>query len=92
MTHSLLFPKSVGHVFREQFAKLPHNQRVKSIRYRIRRGDNLSTIAQHYRTTVSVLRKVNRLKGSKIIADDFLIVPVGEQADSSEGITYAALM
>ncbi|TNG03756.1 MAG: LysM peptidoglycan-binding domain-containing protein [Gammaproteobacteria bacterium] len=91
-THTLLFPKSVVHIFREQFAKLPHDQRVKSIRHKIRRGDNLSTIAQHYGTTVSVLRKINRLKGSKIIAGDFLIVPVGEQVDSSAGITYAAQM
>jgi membrane-bound lytic murein transglycosylase D len=91
-THTLLFPKTVVDVFLDRLAQLPHDQRVKSIRHRIRRGDNLSTIAQHYRTTVSALRKVNRLKGSKIIAGDFLMVPVGEQGDSLAGITYAALM
>ena len=92
MHHTLLFPKSVAHVFRERIAQLPHDQRVKSIRHRIRMGDNLSTIAQQYRTTVPVLRKANRLKGSKIIAGEFLIVPVGEQKESIAGITYAALM
>jgi LysM repeat protein len=50
-------------------------------------GDNLRTIAQQYRTTVSVLRKINRLKGSKIIAGKFLIVPVDEQEDYIAGIT-----
>jgi len=91
-THTLLFPKSVAHVFRERIARLPHDQRVKSIRHRIRLGDNLSTIAQQYRTTVSVLRQVNRLKGSKIIAGGFLIVPVDEQEDSIASLNYTALM
>jgi membrane-bound lytic murein transglycosylase D len=86
-THTLLFPKSVAHVFRERIARLPQNQRVKSIRHRIRTGDNLSTIAQQYRTTVSALRKFNRLKGNKIIAGEFLIVPVDEQGASIAGIT-----
>lgn len=80
--HMLLVPKSVEHVIRERIARLPQDQRIQSIQYRIRRGDNLSTIAQQYRTTVSVLRKTNRLKGSKIIAGDMLIVPVGEREDS----------
>lgn len=90
--HTLLFPKSVAHAFREGIAQLPYDQRVKSVRHRIRKGDNLSTIAQQYRTTVSALRKANRLEGSKIIAGEFLIVPSGEQGDSIEGATYAALM
>jgi len=91
-THTLLFPKSVAQVFRERIARLPSDQRVRSVRHLIRIGDNLSTIAQQYHTTVSVLRKVNRLKGSKIIAGRYLMVPVGEQEDPTAGITYAALM
>lgn len=85
--HTLLFPRPVAHVFRERIARLPNDQRVKSIRHRIRMGDNLSTIAQQYRTTVSVLRKINRLKESKIIAGEFLIVPVDEQKDSTASTT-----
>ncbi len=91
-THTLLFPKSVAHVFRERVARLPHDQRVRSVRHRIRTGDNLSTIAQQYRTTVSALRKVNRLKGSKIIAGEFLMVPVDSQEVVLENTSYAALM
>ena len=90
--HTLLVPKSVAHAFRERIAQLPYDQRVKSVRHRIRKGDNLSTIAQQYRTTVSALRRANRLEGSIIIAGEFLIVPSGEQGDSIEGATYAALM
>lgn len=91
-THTLLFPRSVAHVFRERIARLPKNLRVRSIRHLIRKGDNLSTIAHHYRTTVSALRKFNRLKGNKIIAGEFLMVPANEREGSIPGITYAALM
>jgi membrane-bound lytic murein transglycosylase D len=90
--HTILLPKSVADVFRERIARLPPDQRVRSIKHRIRTGDNLGTIAQQYRTTVSMLRKVNRLKGSRIIAGEFLIVPVGEKGDSIAGTTYAGLM
>ena len=91
-THTLLIPKSMVHLFRERIAQLPKDQRVKSIRHRIRVGDNLSTIARYYRTTVSALRKVNRLRGTKIIAGEYLMVPTTEQKDSSASITYAVLM
>jgi len=75
-THKLLVPDSVAELFRTRLAQLPYDQRIQSIRHRIRLGDNLSTIAQQYRTTVSDIRKANRLKGSKIIAGDLLIIPV----------------
>jgi len=91
-THTLLFPKSVAHVFLERIAQLPKNLRVRSIRHRIRKGDNLSTIAHHYRTTVAALRKFNRLTGNKIIAGEFLMVPANERAASISGVSYAALM
>ena len=90
--HTLLVPTLVAHVFRERIARLPQDQRTQSIRHRIRSGDNLSTIAQQYRTTVPELRKVNRLKGSKIIAGNLLIVPVSEREDAISGNTYTALM
>ena len=90
--HRLLVPRLVEHAFRERLARLPQDQRIQSIRHQIRRGDSLGTIAQHYRTTVSELRKVNRLKGSKIIAGHLLIVPVAERENSLAGNSYTALM
>jgi membrane-bound lytic murein transglycosylase D len=86
-THTLLFPSSVASVFRERIAQLPKNMRVRSIRHKIRKGDNLSTIAQHYRTTVPALRKLNRLKGNKIIAGEFLMVPANERDASISDVT-----
>ncbi|MEN8206041.1 MAG: transglycosylase SLT domain-containing protein [Pseudomonadota bacterium] len=91
-THTLLVPRSAAHVFRSRIAQLPQDQRIQSIRHRIRLGDNLSTIAQQYRTTVSDLRKANRLEGSKIIAGDLLIIPVTEREDSIAASTRTTLM
>lgn len=91
-TNTLLVPSLVKYALRERIARLPQDQRIQSIQHRIRRGDNLSTIAQHYRTTTSLIRKVNHLKGSKIIAGDLLIVPAGEQEGSIGGSTHTAMM
>ena len=90
--HQLLVPRLVEHVFRERIARLSQDQRIQSLRHRIRRGDNLSTIAQRYRTTVSALSKINRLKGSKIIAGHLLIIPVVERGDSIAGTHHTKLM
>ena len=87
-THTLLVPTSAAQLFRMRLARLPQDQRIQSIRHRIRLGDNLSTIAQKYRTTVSMLRKANRLKDSKIIAGDELIIPFGERGDSIAANTH----
>ena len=62
---------------------LPAEQRVQSIRYRVRPGDTLSEIALGSRTTVSRLRKLNQLESSRIIAGKLLIVPLhGHDGDT----------
>jgi membrane-bound lytic murein transglycosylase D len=91
-THMLLVPKAAEHVFRERLARLPQEQRIHSVQHRIRPGDNLSTLAQKYRTTVQEIRRHNRLQGSKIIAGDLLIVPVGEQVNIVAGSIHVARM
>lgn len=75
MANNLLVPGSVAQTLRERIARLPEDRRMESIRYRIREGDNLSTIAQNFRTTVNELRKLNRLHDNRIFAGDLLIIP-----------------
>ncbi len=86
--HTLLVPRSVGTELRERIASLPAERRVQSIRHQIQWGESLSSIAEQYRTTVPELRKANRLKDSKIIAGDTLIVPL---SDTEQGIVDATL-
>ena len=89
--HTLLVPSSAADIFRTRIALLPEDLRVQSIRHRIRLGDNLSTLAQQYRTTVSDIRRANRPKGSKIIAGDLLIIPLGEHVDTIAANTHTTL-
>jgi membrane-bound lytic murein transglycosylase D len=71
----LLIPKASEEIFGERLARLPEEERIQSIRHRILRGDTLSMIAQHYRTTVDRLLKVNHLNNTEIIAGEFIVVP-----------------
>ena len=75
-TYRLLVPRANAQLFRIQLALLPADQRVQSIRYRIRPGDTLSEIALKSSTTVHRLRKLNHLESSRIVSGRLLVVPV----------------
>jgi membrane-bound lytic murein transglycosylase D len=78
-SHRLLVPAATARRFRERLARLPADLRVQSVRYRVQPGDTLSVIAQNSRTTVTHLRRINRLESSRIIAGSLLMVPVAER-------------
>jgi membrane-bound lytic murein transglycosylase D len=78
-SHRLLIPAASAQRFRERLARLPDDQRVQSVRYRVQPGDTLSVIAQNSQTTVTHLRRINQLESSRIIAGSLLIVPVAER-------------
>jgi membrane-bound lytic murein transglycosylase D len=71
----LLIPKASEKIFGERLARLSDEERIQSFRHRILRGDTLSMIARHYRTTVARLLKVNHLENTEIIAGEFIVVP-----------------
>lgn len=71
----LLIPKASERLFGERLARLPEEERIRSVRHRILRGDTLGTIARHYQTTVERLLKANHLKNTEIIAGEFIVVP-----------------
>lgn len=84
-THRLLVPGTSEQGFRERLARLPADQRILSVRYRIRQGDTLSTIARSSRTTVTRLREVNQLGSTRIYAGKLLIVPVDDSNGDDSG-------
>ena len=88
--HTLLIPRASEQCFRERLARLPADQRVQSIKYRVRRGDTLSTIAQNSRTTVTRLRQINQLDSTRIFAGKLLIVPLGERDENASGALQAS--
>jgi len=88
--HTLLIPRASEQRFRERLARLPTDQRIQSIKYRVRRGDTLSAIAQNSRTTVARLRQINQLDSTRIFAGKLLIVPLGERDESASGESQAS--
>ena len=77
--HTLLIPRASEQRFHERLARLPADQRVQSVKYRVRQGDTLSAIAQNSRTTVARLRQINHLESTRIFAGKLIIVPIGER-------------
>jgi membrane-bound lytic murein transglycosylase D len=73
--HRLLLPLDKAAVFHTRLTQLDPGQRIQWTRYRIKPGDSLSVIAQKHKLTVSHLKKVNNLRGSRIRAGRYLIIP-----------------
>lgn len=48
---------------------------ARTTQYRVRRGDNLSTIARRHGVSVSAIRRANGLRGDRIIAGAVLRIP-----------------
>lgn len=54
--------------------KINSSAETSTKRYKVRRGDNLYTIAKKFRTTVRALKKLNRLNRNRIYAGQVLTV------------------
>jgi membrane-bound lytic murein transglycosylase D len=90
--HTLLIPRATEQRFREQLTRLPADQRVQSIKYRIRQGDTLSTIAQNSQTTVARLRQMNHLENTRIFAGKLLIVPTNAPDENNSAKLQVSLL
>ena len=73
--HQILIPIKHSKYINELISKLPTNKNIQWIHYRIRSGDCLSKIAKIHSTSVSIIKKVNRLSTDRIIVDDELLIP-----------------
>lgn len=73
--HELLIPLEKRDTFLAALQDLPVDQRVTWQRYKIARGDSLSTIARRYETTVAAIRQTNKLRSNRIRAGQTLLIP-----------------
>ncbi|MEW8320745.1 MAG: LysM peptidoglycan-binding domain-containing protein [Candidatus Thiodiazotropha sp.] len=78
--HKLSLPLDKVETFLEKLDQLPAEKRLTWKRYKIKPGDSLSVIARKHGTTTKVLKKVNKLKGSKIRAGRHLLIPVSSKS------------
>jgi len=73
--HFLLLPIDKAQIFKKRLAKIPKKDRVNWIRHKVKRGDSLSVVAHRYKTTPSMIKRVNRLKSNLIHVGKILLVP-----------------
>ncbi len=78
--HILLIPRSKVDTFHAGLQKLPPGQRISWIRYRIRPGDTLSTIAVRHNVSIATLKRVNHLRGTRLRAGHSLMIPVASRS------------
>ena len=77
--HQLNVPADKAENFSLKLARLPKEKRINWVRYIIKSGDTLSTIAARYRTTSKALRQINDIRGNNIRAGKALFVPVASK-------------
>jgi len=81
--HHLVVPLDKEVLFQQALNDLPVNERVQWTRHKIESGQSLGGIAQHYKTTVAVIKQANGLKGSTIRAGRHLLIPIASGTPSS---------
>ena len=74
--HRLLIPINKAKQFKRQLAKLPSSRRLQWGKHTVTHGETLTGIALRYGTTISHLKKVNRITGYLINIGTELRVPL----------------
>jgi membrane-bound lytic murein transglycosylase D len=83
---NLYLPKGTKKKFVEGYSKIPDHQKRSWVRHRIKGGETLSTIAQKYHTSISVIRSTNKLRSNLIHEGKYLVIPVPQ--NKSHYYTY----
>lgn len=73
---NLYLPKGTKDKFLAEYSKIPDNQKRSWVRHQIKGGETLSTIAQQYHTSISVIKSTNKLIHNTIRAGHYLLIPV----------------
>ncbi|WP_370569070.1 LysM peptidoglycan-binding domain-containing protein [Legionella sp. PL877] len=71
----LLIPADKVAHFSRNLANMPTDKRVSWTRYQVRQGDDLTTIARKFFTTVKLLKELNQLKSDKLKKGLYLLIP-----------------
>jgi membrane-bound lytic murein transglycosylase D len=77
--HRLLVPVEKAERFAANLNEYPKAQRIAWKRHTVRNGDVLGALAERYRTTVSLIKSVNAIRGNTIRAGQTLVIPVARK-------------
>jgi len=78
--HRLLLPRGKADRFRLEVAKVPPGKRVNWVRHKIKTGETLSEISRKYRSSVTLIKQVNKIRGTHIRAGKFLMIPTATKS------------
>lgn len=78
--HRLLLPRGKADRFRLEVAKVPPGKRVNWVRHKIKTGETLSEISRKYRSSVTLIKQVNKIRGTNIRAGKYLMIPTATKS------------
>ena len=78
--HRLLIPVDKAPAFEIKLASLSSDDRIKWQQHKIQKGESLGRIATRYRTDVTTLKQINRLKGNTIRTGHSLLIPTAQKS------------
>jgi membrane-bound lytic murein transglycosylase D len=78
--HFLLLPVDGAQVFRQNIGQLTPEQRLGAALYIVKPGDSVSSVAQEFSTTTSVIRELNSLPSGTLTVGSTLLVPAAVTA------------
>jgi peptidoglycan lytic transglycosylase D len=85
--HRLVLPLDKAAAFQFELANLPADERVQWTRHKIKPGESLGVIAQHYKTTTAIIKQANGLKNNTIRAGRHILIPVASGKPSDYPLT-----
>jgi len=87
--HRLLVPREKADTFRTALKNINPSDRVSWNSYKVAAGDTLSTIAQRYGTTASVIQQVNKLNSHIIQIGERLMIPAASKKSGTYSLSAA---
>ncbi len=88
--HRLLLPKDKSKQFKKALKELPPEKRIKWVRHKIKSGQTLSEISQKYGTTTTLIKSVNKIRGTQIRAGKYLMIPTATRSLNSYSMSQSA--
>ncbi len=76
--HRLLIPVDKADQFKTRLSRLPAQERMKWIRHRVQRGENLGLIAKKHHSSIPAIKASNRLSSNTIHPGKYLLIPVSQ--------------